>query len=129
MDPEVQAIEQQQQAVWEEMGRIRVMRRGTLSQQRYPQRRARRGGHGACGPYCLWQGYVKGRRFGRRVAAAEAERMRTEIAERRRFEGLCAVYVALGEALAERQGRPGVWEEARKKTGKSPSRRTRKSRG
>jgi len=129
MDREQQDITQRQKALLEDMGRIRVMRRGTLSQQRYAQRQKRRGGRGACGPYFVWQGYVKGRRFGLRVNVAEAETMKEEIEARRRFECLCAEYVALGEALAEQQRRKAVSEEALKKGLLSRSNRARKSRG
>jgi len=129
MDREEQRIEGQQRALLEEMGRIRVMRRGTLSQQRYAQRQTRRGGQGASGPYFLWQGYVQGKRFGRRVGADEAQTMRAEIEARRRFEQLGAQYIALGEQLAERQAARGASDEALKKGLKPRSSRARKSGG
>jgi hypothetical protein len=128
MDTQDQALERQQKALYEEMGRIRLMRRGTLSEQRYPQRQARRNGHGASGPYFLWQGYVQGQRFARRVGAAQARRLKAEIEARQRFEQLCAQYIALGEARAEHQ-RQRASEEALKKGLKPRSSRARKSRG
>jgi len=129
MDQEQKDIVQRQEALLKEMGGIRVMRRGTLSGQQYPQRRARRAGHGACGPYFVWQGYVRGQRFGRRVDAQEAIVIRAEIEARQRFEALCAEYVALGECLAEYQRHVGASEEALKKGLKSRLNRARKSRG
>lgn len=129
MDQEQRDIVQRQQALLEDMRRIRVMRRGTLSQQRYTERQERRGGRGACGPYFVWQGYVKGKRFGVRVDASHAETMKEEIEARRRFERLCAEYIEIGEALAERQRKKAVSEEGLKKGLKSRSNRARKSRG
>ena len=122
---EMQRIEERQEAILAEMGRIRTMRRGTISAQEYGGRRSRKGGKGATGPYFLWQGYVGGRRFGRRVGAEEAARMRDEIEQRCRFEALCAEYVALGETLAERRNNPSETDR-QKKTPKSRSRRARK---
>jgi hypothetical protein len=101
MDHNERRIDEQQQGVLEQMGRIRVMRRGTLSQQEYGQRRERKGGKGATGPYFVWQGSVDGGHFSKRVGAGRAQRMREEIAQRKCFEDLCAQYVALGEQRAE----------------------------
>ncbi|MBI3118573.1 MAG: hypothetical protein HYZ00_07800, partial [Candidatus Hydrogenedentes bacterium] len=46
-------ILRRQQQVLDDMGRITRMRRGTLSRQEYPQRRERKQGEGAAGPYFL----------------------------------------------------------------------------
>jgi len=101
MQQTIEQIEQRQDAVVEQMSRIRVMRRGTVSEQHYQGRRKRKGGTGASGPYYIWQGYVNGKRFSQRVSATEVERIKQEIEQRRRFERLCAEYVGLGEALAQ----------------------------
>ncbi len=96
-----QSIQKRQDALLEEMGRIRVMRRGTISKQEYRGRKQRRKGAGATGPYFVWQGSVGGKRFCARVRAQEAQRMEQEIAQRHKFEALCDEVVALGEALAD----------------------------
>ena len=93
-------IVQRQDEIIRAISRIRTMRRGTLSQQSYPQRARRRGGHGAVGPYMLWQGTVKGKRFGKRVSGPEAERVQEGIVQRHAFEALCEEYVALSCELA-----------------------------
>jgi hypothetical protein len=129
MDREQEDIVRRQRALLEEMGHIGMMRRGTVSEQEYAGRLKRRGGQGACGPYYVWQGYVQGRRFGCRVGAAEAEVMREEIESRRRFERLCAEYIALGETLAERRRERGASEQAVKKGLRPRSNRPRKLRG
>jgi len=108
-------IRQKQDDLLEQMGRIRVMRRGTVSQQHYPQRRKRRAGKGATGPYFIWQGYLNGKRFGRRVSGAEAQQLAEAIAQRQRFERLCAEYEALGEAMAEKMRQPPHEADAAKK--------------
>ena len=128
MNPEQQDIVQRQKALLEEMGRIHMMRRGVVSEQRYAQRRERRDGQGACGPYFVWQGYVDGKRFSTRASAQDAATMKAEIEARRRFERLCAEYIALGEALAEHQRKQSVSEEGLKKGLTSRSNKARKLR-
>lgn len=124
-----QDVAQRQRQLLAEMEQIRLMRRGSLSRQHYPQREKRQGGQGASGPYFLWQGYVKGQRFGVRVSAQEAPEVASEIEARHRFEDLCAEYVALGEALAEEKRRGAKTKHELKKGLKSRSNRARKSRG
>jgi hypothetical protein len=115
----VKQVQQRQEAIIEEMRKIDAMRRGSISEQHYPERRARKGGAGAAGPYFVWQGYDKGKHFSRRVPAAQAEQMRGEIEQRRRFEQLCAEYVRLGEVLAEQNRQEEGTQEAVKKGLKS----------
>lgn len=126
----VQQIQQRQDVIVEELSQIRVMRRGSVSEQRYGDRRKRKGGKGASGPYFLWQGYVDGKRFGQRVSAAEAEQIREDIEQRHRFEQLCVEYVRLGEALAQQLAQEPRMEAAAegilKKKLTSPSSKTRK---
>jgi hypothetical protein len=129
MNSELQRIHRRQQEVLEAIGRIDTMRRGALSRQHYPDRRARKDGRGAVGPYFVWQGYENGKHFSRRVSAEQAERLSREIEERKRFERLCAEYVALGEARADAGQREGDPADDVKKKPNSPSRRTRKSGG
>jgi hypothetical protein len=129
MDREQQDIVRRQKALLEEMGRIARMRRGTVSKQEYSGRRERKAGQGACGPYYLWQGYVRGRRFGCRVDRQEAEMMQEEIECRKRFERLCEEYIGLGEALADRRRTQDVSEQAVKKGLQPKSNRPGRSRG
>ena len=100
MNNSMRQIKQQQDAALKEMGEIRVMRRGTLSRQEYRQRRARKGGKGASGPYFVWQGYTDGKHFSQRVPSRNAERIGRKINARTVFERLCAEYVRLGEVSA-----------------------------
>mgnify|MGYP001559458562 CR=1 FL=1 len=127
MKSTTQQIRQRQNAVLEEISRIRVMRRGTLSEQHYAQRRERKGGAGACGPYFILQGYGGGKRFSKRIASEQVEQVRNEIAQGRRFQDLCKEYMTLGEALAEDARRQPAADEAVKKGLKSRSSRALKS--
>ena len=122
-----QQIRQRQNAVLEEIRQIRVMRRGTLSEQHYAKRRERKGGAGACGPYFILQGYIDGQRFSERIASERVEQVRNEIAQGRRFQELCRQYMALGEALAGHARQQPAADEAVKKGLKSRSSRALKS--
>jgi hypothetical protein len=120
-----QQVTQRQDAILEQMGKFRTMFRGTVSEQQYAQRRARKEGEGATGPYFVWQGSIDGKHFSRRVSGQRAQQLREGIQARHRFEQLCAQYIELGEAHAALalEGEPS---NALKKTPKSPSKPTRK---
>jgi hypothetical protein len=118
-------IVQKQNEILQAMARIRVMRRGTLSRQSYPERARRKGGKGAVGPYALWQGTVAGKRFGVRVSGAEVEHIQQGIDQRHAFEHLCEEYIALSCQLASFQ-QESKTQEAVKKGLKSQPNKTRK---
>ena len=101
MSKSAKQIANKQDDILRAMSRIRVMRRGTLSQQTYAERAHRKDGKGAVGPYMLWQGSVEGVRFGKRVSGAQAERVKEGIAQRHAFGALCEEYIALGCELAD----------------------------
>jgi hypothetical protein len=126
MDATTREIQLQQNALLEQMRALRAMRRGTLSQQEYAERRARKQGAGASGPYFVWQGFRSGKHFSKRVSAQEAERVEHEIETRRQFERLCEEYVRLGEELATREGARTKQDESLKKGLKSRSKQARK---
>ena len=119
---------EQQDTLLEAMSEIRVMRRGTLSPQVYSQRRARKSGHGACGPYPVLQGYCEGKHFSRRVSVKDAPRIANQLESRKQFEALCARYVSLGEALADRPDAETAVQEALKKKRGPKSSKAAKSR-
>jgi hypothetical protein len=127
MSMSAQQIVNRQDEILKAVSRIRVMRRGTLSQQTYRQRAKRKNGKGAVGPYLLWQGTIKGKRFGQRVSGVEAERVKQGIAQRQFFKALCEEYVDLSCQLAVLEREEAASKEAAKKGLKSRSKRTRKS--
>ena len=102
------------------------MRRGTLSQQQYSERRVRKAGAGVDGPYYVWQGTVGGKHFSRRVKAQEAQNFRQGIEARLRFKELCEKYVMLGETLEELDAQQADTSGGLKKTPSLPLRRTQK---
>jgi len=119
-------IAEKQESILHDMAQIRVMQRGTVSWQSYPERADRNEGQGAVGPYGLWQGTVNGRRFGRRISGPEALRIEEGIAQRHAFEALCEEYVDLGCQLAARESEGDASRERVKKKPKSPSSRAKK---
>lgn len=120
-------IQVRQNEVLMAMGRIRRMRRGTLTHQTYPERAVRKEGKGAVGPYGLWQGTVAGKRFGRRVSGDTARAIEAGIAQRHAFDALADEYVALSCSLAElEQGEAPTAAEAVKKGLKPRSKRAKK---
>lgn len=122
----VQQIIEQQQEIIERISEIRIMERGTISRQTYPERAKRKEGKGAVGPYCLWQGTVGGKRFGKRISGPEAEQVEDAIAQRHEFEALCDKYVDLGCQLRALADESSASAEALKKGLKSKSKRARK---
>ena len=125
MPMSTQQIAERQEEILKRMSQIRLMERGTVTPQRYAERAKRKGGKGAVGPYYLWQGTVKGKRFGRRISGSDAERVEAGIARRHVFEALCEEYVELSCQLAA-AGNSGVSEESVKKGLKSRSSKTKK---
>ena len=126
MDATAREIQRRQNALLDQMRTLRVMRRGTVSHQEYLQRRARKQGAGASGPYFVWQGFRNGKHFSKRVSAQQAEQVKHEIETRRQFEQLCEEYVRLGEALAMREGARTKQDESLRKGLKSRSKQARK---
>lgn len=124
-----QQIMKRQNEILETIKGIRTMRRGTLSKQAYPERAKRKNGKGAVGPYCLWQGTVGGRRFGKRVSGKEAQRIEQGISHRHAFEALCEEYTELSCRLAELDTQGTGCEQTLKKGLTSRSSKAGKSRG
>lgn len=125
MSMSTQQIVERQEEILKSMSRIRLMERGTVSRQRYADRAKRKDGEGAVGPYCLWQGTVHGKRFGKRLSGREAEQVEAGIARRHAFEALCEEYVELSCRLSAADD-GGKSEEAVKKGLKSRSSKAKK---
>ena len=119
-------ITEKQELILQKMAQIRVMQRGTVSSQSYPERAKRNEGDGAVGPYFVWQGTVNGVRFGRRISGPEALRVEEAISKRHAFEALCEEYVDLSCQLAARGNQGEVSLERVKKKPRSPSNRAKR---
>lgn len=117
----VQELEAQRNAILEEMHSIRSMRRGTINEQHFKTRPKGRKRIVVQGPY-----YVLSRREGEKTVSkrlrfpAELEQARKDVAEFKRFMGLCQQFERLTVRLGElERGQQDLEQE--KKTFRSPS--------
>jgi hypothetical protein len=100
----LQELEVRRNAILEEMRSIRSMRRGTINEQRFKIRLKGRKGIVLQGPY-----YVLSRREGEKTASrrlrspAELEQARKDVAQYKRFMGLCQEFERLTARLGERE--------------------------
>jgi len=98
----VQQLEAQRNAILEEMRSIRSMRRGTINGQHFKTHLKGRKGVALQGPY-----YVLSRREGDKTVSkrlrsvAELEQAQNDVAEHKRFMGLCQQFERLTARLGE----------------------------
>ena len=98
----VQELEVGRDAILQEMRSIRSMRRGTINEQHFKARLKGRKGMVLQGPY-----YVLSRREGEKTVSkrlrspAQLERARKDVAEYKRFMGLCQEFERLTARLGE----------------------------
>ena len=98
----VQELEAQRDAILEEMRSIRSMRRGTINGQHFKTHLKGRKGIALQGPY-----YVLARREGDKTVSkrlrsvAELEQAQNDVAEYKRFMGLCQQFERLTARLGE----------------------------
>ena len=119
----VQQLEARRNAILEEMRSIRSMRRGTINEQYFKTRLKGRKGMVHQGPY-----YVLSKREGqktvsKRLRSGELEQAQKDVAEYKRFLGLCQEFERLTARLGELEsGMQGLEQE--KKRFRSPSSKT-----
>ncbi len=115
-----QELEARRNAILEEMRSIRSMKRGTINEQYFKTRLKGRKGIVHQGPY-----YVLSRREGektvsKRLRVAELEQTQKDVAEYKRFLGLCQQFERLTARLGElERSEQGLEQE--KKRFRSPS--------
>jgi hypothetical protein len=118
-----QELETRRNEILEEMRSIRSMRRGTINEQYFKVRLKGRKAMMHQGPY-----YVLSKREGkktvsRRLRVNELEQVHKDVAEYKRFLGLCQEFERLTARLGElERGEPGIEQE--KKRFRSPSSET-----
>jgi hypothetical protein len=120
----VQELETRRNGILEEMRSIRSMRRGTINEQYFKTRLKGRKGIVHQGPY-----YVLSRREGQKTVSnrlrseAELEEARRDVAEYKRFLGLCQEFERLTARLGELEKREQGLEQEKKRF-RSPSSKT-----
>ncbi len=122
----VQELEARRNAIIEQMRSIRSMRRGTINGQHFKTRLKGRKGVVLQGPY-----YVLSRREGEKTVSkrlrspVELEQARKDVAEHKKFLGLCQEFERLTARLGElERGEQGLEQE--KKEFRSLSNKMRK---
>ena len=111
-----QGLEARRDAILEEMRSIRSMRRGTINEQYFKVRLKGREGPAHQGPY-----YVLSRREGQKTVSrrlrseAELEQARKDVAEYKRFLGLCQEFERLTARLGELEGSDRDVEQEKKR--------------
>ncbi|MBM3302657.1 MAG: hypothetical protein FJY85_22240 [Deltaproteobacteria bacterium] len=122
----VQQLEARRNGILKEMRSIRSMRRGTINEQYFRTRLKGRKGIVHQGPY-----YVLSRREGQKTVSnrlrseAELEQARRDVAEYKRFLGLCQEFERLTSRLGELE-RSEQGMEQEKKRFRSPLSKTEK---
>ena len=120
----VQELETRRSGILEEMRSIRSMRRGTINEQYFKTRLKGRKGMVHQGPY-----YVLSRREGQKTVSqrlrseAELEQARKDVADYKRFLGLCQEFERLTGRLGELERSKEDLEQEKKRF-RSPSSKT-----
>jgi len=122
----VQQLEVQRNAILEEMRSIRSMRRGTINEQYFQTRLKGRKGMVHQGPYYVLSRREEEKTVSRRLrSSVELDQARKDVAEYKRFLGLCQEFERLTARLGElERGEQDLGQE--KKRFRSPSSKTEK---
>jgi len=112
----VQQLEVRRNAILEQMGSIRSMRRGTINEQYFKARLKGRKGTVRQGPYYVFSKREQEKTASRRLrSAAELEEARKDVAEYKRFLGLCQEFERLTARLGElERGEQGLEQEKKR---------------
>ncbi len=122
---EIELIEIRREQLLEKIRKIRVMRKGSVTEQYFKTKKKGQKKPALNGPYWLYTHKEKGKTMGRRLSQTEAERFQAEVDAFHRFRMLCDEYAQLTERLGdlERESSPEFKEKKRRK---QPSKKTRK---
>jgi hypothetical protein len=119
-----QQLEARRNGILEEMRSIRSMRRGTINEQYFRTRLKGTKEMVHQGPYYVFSRREQEKTVSRRIRSrAELEQARKDVAEHKRFLGLCQEFERLTARLGElERGEQGMEQE--KKRFRSPSNKT-----
>ncbi|HWR57452.1 MAG TPA: DUF6788 family protein [Thermodesulfovibrionales bacterium] len=120
----IQQLEARRDAILEEMRSIRSMRRGTINEQYFKTRLKGRKGVVHQGPYYVLSRREREKTVSKRLrSVVELEQAQKDVAEYKRFLGLCQEFEQLTAGLGElERGEQGIEQE--KKRFRSPSSKT-----
>jgi hypothetical protein len=100
MKPNLDALRQKQQSLFQEMQTIDRLRRGSLSSQFFPAARPRAARRG---PYYVLQGFLRGQKFSERVPPDQVPQVQQDVERYRRFQALAEDYVTVTDQLTRAQ--------------------------
>jgi hypothetical protein len=100
MNTQLDTLRQEQQSLLQQLQAIDRMRRGSLSQQflKSPGRSGVRRG-----PYFVLQGFLHGKKFSQRIPRDQADQVRKDVDNYRRFQTLAEDYVTLSDQITRLQ--------------------------
>jgi len=122
---EIENIEARREQLLEEIRKIRVMRKGSVTEQYFKTKKKGQKKPALNGPYWLYTHKEKGKTLGRRLSQTEAERFQAEVDAFHRFRKLCDEYAQLTERLGDLE-RESSLKFQKKKRRKPPSKKTRR---
>lgn len=97
-------LRQQREQILEEMRGIDRLRRGAFSQHFLHRRK--QGKVHTHGPYFVLQGYLRGKKFSKHIAAAQAQKVAQDVGNYQRFQALAERFVTLTDELTQREDQP-----------------------
>ena len=104
MPSPIDALRQKRDLVLRDLQAIDHLRRGCLSQQFFkaaPGQKSRRG------PYFILQGFFRGQKFNERIPAEQAEQVREQVDNYRRFQSLAEQCVTLSDEITRLESSEG----------------------
>ncbi len=111
----IKELEAQRNAILEQMRSIRSMRRGTINEQHFKTQLKGTKGIVLQGPYYVLSRQEGGKTVSKRLRSpAELERARKDVAEYKRFMGLCQQFERLTTRLGELGRGPQDLEQEKK---------------
>lgn len=113
---EIERLEKRRMQIIKEIGSIRTIRKGSVTEQYLKVARKGEREPGLRGPYFLYTRKEKGKTVGRRLTKQEADRFRRQVDGFHRFQALGKEYAEICERLADLAGvaEASGWEKKRR---------------
>jgi hypothetical protein len=119
MNSDVHSLTEKRTAILQQMQSIDRLRRGSLSKQFFTSA----SGHPKTkrGPYYVLQGFFRGKKFSRRIAAGQAAQVQRDVHNYQRFQKLAEDYITLSDQITQLEDCPS---ESKKNSSPRRSRRS-----